>query len=299
MSDSRFQAAFRSAPRAGAARRAFTLIELLMVISIIVLLAGLMVSTLNTVRDRARTVLCMSNIRQIGIAMLTKANDNQNTLATPMDETVDYAFTDAGGNPVAFSVAYPGLPTVPTPYWYRRWQYQCYGFAYDLRTSYGLPRKAGKCPSDKLPFGGNHQKQAWSWATDGMLDKVESDPQYFSSYCADFELLFNTPQLATVRAPGVTFLVTENTIPDAPWLGLWGPDYSASIHGRGRNFHLGESNCFKGMSVFVDGHVEMWDWQRCAYYDTGTLEMTANPSRLNTGVAAAFPGVAQGANLRY
>lgn len=48
--------------------RAFTLIELLVVISIIAILAAMLFPAIGMVRDSARTVHCLNNQRQIGLA---------------------------------------------------------------------------------------------------------------------------------------------------------------------------------------------------------------------------------------
>jgi len=56
-------------------RSGFTLVELLVVIAIIALLIGLIMPALGATFDSARVALCLSNQRQIGIAITTYAND--------------------------------------------------------------------------------------------------------------------------------------------------------------------------------------------------------------------------------
>lgn len=59
---------------------AFTLIELLVVISILAVLASLLLPAISMVRDSAKLIQCQSNIRQIGMAHLAYANDNDGLL---------------------------------------------------------------------------------------------------------------------------------------------------------------------------------------------------------------------------
>ncbi|MBI4472901.1 MAG: prepilin-type N-terminal cleavage/methylation domain-containing protein [Acidobacteria bacterium] len=56
-------------------RGSFTLVELLVVIAIIALLAALLLPALRTARDRAKQVACLSNLKQIGIAIFLYAGD--------------------------------------------------------------------------------------------------------------------------------------------------------------------------------------------------------------------------------
>jgi len=58
--------------------RGFTLLELLLVIALIALMAGLIFPTMETLRKQAESTVCASNLRQIGLAVLQKVQDNGN-----------------------------------------------------------------------------------------------------------------------------------------------------------------------------------------------------------------------------
>lgn len=69
-------AEWRMANRAHAARRGFTLVELLVVISIITLLVSLTVPAVQMARQAAHRAECQNNLRNIGAGMLSYAGRN-------------------------------------------------------------------------------------------------------------------------------------------------------------------------------------------------------------------------------
>lgn len=106
-------------------RSGFTLLELLVVISIIAILIAIMLPAISLVRDQARSVVCRKNLAQIGLAHLAYAGDNEGFIPWPAGYTqadparfVDYIETSSH----VWCCTVPALNS----HWYNRpfaWQY--------------------------------------------------------------------------------------------------------------------------------------------------------------------------------
>ncbi|CAN5331847.1 hypothetical protein BH09PLA1_BH09PLA1_20560 [soil metagenome] len=79
-------------------RRAFSLVELMVVVGIIAIMIGLLLPSLTRARAQANSVACKSNLRQLGLMMFTYINENNGWLFPVGPEGPDGQPTTLGTN---------------------------------------------------------------------------------------------------------------------------------------------------------------------------------------------------------
>jgi len=132
---------------------AFTLVELLVVISIIALLLAILMPSLQKARESAKKVVCTSNIRQIGLAMGVYMQNNSGCLPGPgSDYTI--AIENAPGTTTITGQLreFMALKNWQCPsdklFWGKETGYVDLpihtSFMYNVKRMYGLPVKDGK-----------------------------------------------------------------------------------------------------------------------------------------------------------
>lgn len=141
----------------------FTLIELLIVIAIIAILAGLLLPALNSARMRANSVTCLNQLRQIGTGMISYTRDYQdyvpfcrqkwNNTAQYMDSWIVMLWPYVGNS--SYGNFFSGRKTIflcPAAPPDQVYQHTYQGTLYSI-TSYGWNTYCG-CWTDNSQFNG-------------------------------------------------------------------------------------------------------------------------------------------------
>lgn len=106
--------------RSGYARRAFTLVEILVVVAVMGVLAALLFAAFQRARESGRRAVCQSNLKQMAAAMQLYLQDNGGKFPVASTTTVTGGVTssiewDAALLPYLSSRKLFECPSVPTP----------------------------------------------------------------------------------------------------------------------------------------------------------------------------------------
>ncbi len=154
-------------------RRGFTLIELLVVIAIIGILAAMVFPVFARARESARKAVCLSNVKNIGLAIQMYLGDNNDTLppGEHQQAAIDYFATIPGGNSDHDVCDTAGQLANP----YLRWPV--------LFDEYTKNREVWQCPSAKMVQGANfivgdpnwlrwYQVNQGAWGESSGIDRL-------------------------------------------------------------------------------------------------------------------------------
>jgi prepilin-type N-terminal cleavage/methylation domain-containing protein/prepilin-type processing-associated H-X9-DG protein len=88
-------------------REGFTLVEMMIVITIIVLLVSLLLPALRVARQQAQRVVCMSNMRQVTQAFISYATDHEGVFLCPDKPEAQAGFASPSDTRLVVPALYP------------------------------------------------------------------------------------------------------------------------------------------------------------------------------------------------
>jgi len=209
----------------------FTLIELLVVIAIIAVLMAILMPALNRVREQGKRAACLSNVKQMALAWIMYADDNDGKIVNGNTSTGGY------NKDGTCWVYWPGRSASddrdPASI-----EQQIQGIERGLLFQYCPSLKLYKCPT-------GIRGEVVTYAIVDAMNGYDAIPG------AEGQIVKNRNQ---IRRPGErAVFLDEGRLSPASWT-IWYDqerwwDQITARHGDGTNFS------------FADGHSEYWKWK--------------------------------------
>jgi prepilin-type N-terminal cleavage/methylation domain-containing protein/prepilin-type processing-associated H-X9-DG protein len=222
-------------------RRAFTLIELLMVIAIIAILAALLLPVLSKTKLNAQQIDCLNNQRQLQAGWLMYVHEQNDALPLNAGEVAIYSPYASTTNSWVV-----GDVTVSADLSFIR-----QGSIFPYVNNPGVYH----CPSDHSTVDDTNALRTRSYSMDYYLNG-DIDPQYYQNLPPSAFVGLAT-RYSGISHPSMVFVFldeNEKTINDGIFVLFRDPDQiwrdaPSDRHSRGMNLS------------FADGHCEHWIWR--------------------------------------
>lgn len=258
-----FRSGRRYQPRSQGLAKGFTVVELIVVIAIVAILASLLLPALARGKDAAKTVSCLSRLKQWNLTLAMYAEDNEEMIPResffPGGVTIN--LWSNVRNPLAHDVWYNALPQEIS-------ERGAVSYAPNAaRVDFYDRAKLMHCPSARFP------------------KSPEKDSVAFFSYAMNSKLIlrpFTTVKLSSIQRPQDTVTFLDNRLPDEP-----------KVHPAQPTLEAGQPSAFasrfvvrhqrRGSLAFADGHVECLPAQTVTANGLATVPQsrivwTADPS---------------------
>ncbi|HTV43291.1 MAG TPA: DUF1559 domain-containing protein [Candidatus Sulfotelmatobacter sp.] len=224
--------------------KGFTLIELLVVIAIIAILAAILLPVISKSEEQARTIQCINNMKQLALAWITYANDNNDFLPhnwalgnnPPLSwcsGNVNVQFTPGDIFDITNGTLFPYVLDIPV---YHCPDAQLKNGQVEIRTVSMIDRMAGADATDAAQYG------VWDSANSDFSSDLETEFPMFK-------------RMNRIKSPSpaeaIVFDDESQLTIDDEVLGMDWNDWKNAVsarHNKGCVFS------------FADGHAERWQW---------------------------------------